>query len=90
MRHKKWRSELSNMNENSLREIVAKVFLIDESEVNDKMSRKDVEEWDSMGHLMLISEVESAFEVFVADEDITRIKTIGDVKMVLRKLGVAI
>ena len=90
MRHKKWRSELSNMNENRLREIVAKVFLIDESEVNDKMSRKDVEEWDSMGHLMLISEVESAFEVFVADEDITRIKTIGDVKMVLRKLGVAI
>lgn len=90
MRHKKWRSELSSLNENRLREIVAKVFLINESEVNDKISRKDVEEWDSMGHLMLISEVESAFGVFVADEDITRIKTIGDVKMVLRKLGVAI
>lgn len=81
---------MSSLNENRLREIVAKVFLINESEVNDKISRKDVEEWDSMGHLMLISEVESAFGVFVADEDITRIKTIGDVKMVLRKLGVAI
>lgn len=81
---------MSNRNEDRLKEIFAKVFLIDENEVNDKLSRKDLEEWDSMGHLMLISEIESAFGVFIGDEDITKIKTIGDIKKVLRKLGVII
>ena len=81
---------MSSSSENRLKEIFAKVFLIDEDDIDDKLSRKDVEEWDSMGHLMLISEVESAFGVFINDEDITKIKTVGDVKEVLRKLGVAI
>jgi len=78
------------MNKDRLKEIFAKVFLLDEDEVNDKLSRKDVEEWDSMGHLMLISEIESAFGVFISDEDITKIKTLADIKKVLRKLGVAV
>jgi len=81
---------LSRLSDDRLREIFAKVFLIDEDEIDDKLSRKDVEEWDSMGHLMLISEVESTFGVFISDEDITKIKTVGDIKKVLRKLGVAI
>lgn len=81
---------MSNQNEDRLKEIFAKVFLIDEDEINDKLSRKDVEEWDSMGHLMLISEIESAFGVFIGDEDITKIRTIADIKKVLRKLGVII
>ncbi len=81
---------MSSQNESRLKEIFAKVFLIDEDEINDRLSRKDVEEWDSMGHLMLISEIESAFGVFIDDEDITKIKTIGDIKKVLRKLGVII
>jgi len=81
---------VSRQNDDRLREIFAKVFLVDEDGVNDKLSRKDVEEWDSMGHLMLISEVESTFGVFINDEDMPKIKTVGDIKKVLRKLGVAI
>jgi acyl carrier protein len=81
---------LSNPNEERLKEIFAKVFLIDQNEVNDKLARRDLEEWDSMGHLMLISEIESAFNVFINDDDIVKIKTLRDIKKVLRKLGVAI
>ena len=81
---------MSRSNEKRLKEIFAKVFLIDEYEINDKLSRKDVEEWDSMGHLMLINEVESTFGVFIDDEDMTKIKIVGDIKKVLRKLGMAI
>lgn len=81
---------MSNPNEERLKEIFAKVFLIDQNEVNDKLARRDLEEWDSMGHLMLISEIESAFNVFINDDDIVKIKTLRDIKKVLRKLGVAI
>ena len=76
--------------ERRLREILAKVLLLDDSEINDEFSRDDVEEWDSLAHLMLINEVESAFQVTFGDEDILSIRTVGDLKRVLKRLGVNI
>jgi acyl carrier protein len=76
--------------EEKLKEILAKVLLVDRTKINDTMSRKDVEEWDSMAHLMLVSEIESEFGVMMNDDDITEIKTVGDIKRVLRKLNVPI
>ena len=66
--------------EKRLREILAKVLLLDNSEINDELSRDEVEEWDSLAHLMLINEVESAFQVTFGDEDIISIRTVGDLK----------
>jgi len=74
--------------EEKLKEILAKLFLVDKAEIEDQMSQGDVEAWDSMGHLMLITEVESAFGVMMSDDDITAIKTVGDIKRALRRLGV--
>jgi acyl carrier protein len=74
--------------EERLKEILAKLFLVDKAEIKDQMSQKDIEAWDSMGHLMLITEVESAFGIMMSDDDITGIKTVGDIKRVLRKLSV--
>jgi len=76
--------------EKRLREILAKVLLLDDSEINDELSRDEVEEWDSLAHLMLINEVESAFQVTFGDEDILSIRTVGDLKRVLKRLGVNI
>lgn len=76
--------------EKKLREIAAKVLLLRESEVNDEISRKDAEAWDSLAHLMLINEIEATFEVSFSDDDIVKIDTIGDLKDKLRKLGVEI
>jgi acyl carrier protein len=81
---------LNSSNDSRLKAILTKVFLVDENSINDELSRESIEEWDSMGHLMLISEVESDFGVFIPDEKITKIKTVGDLKNVLRSLGVEI
>jgi len=72
-----------------LKDILAKVLLIDENKISDDMSRKNVEEWDSMAHLMLVSEIESAFEVTLSDDDIIEIDTVGDIKKILKKIGVS-
>ena len=77
----------SSMDE-KLKYILAKVLLIDESKISDGMSRKSVKEWDSMAHLMLVSEIESAFEVTMDDDDIMEIQTLGDIKKTLQKLGI--
>lgn len=71
-----------------LKDIISKVLLIDEQQISDEMSRKAVKEWDSMAHLMLVSEIESAFEVTMEDDDIMEIQTVADIKKTLEKLGV--
>lgn len=76
--------------EKRLREIVAKVLLLQESEVNDEISRKDAEAWDSLAHLMLINEIEATFEVSFSDDDIVKINSIGDLKSKLRELSVEV
>ena len=76
--------------EERLEEILAKVLLVDKANINDKMSRKNTEEWDSMAHLMLVSAIESAFGIVMSDDDVMEIETVGDIKKVLRKVGVVI
>jgi len=71
-----------------LKDILVKVLLIDELEISDGMSRKSVKEWDSMAHLMLVNEIESAFEVTMDDDEIMEIQTVGDIKNALKKLGI--
>ena len=81
---------MSSSTDEKLKDILAKVLLLDESKISDGMSRKSVEEWDSMAHLMLVSEIESAFEVTMDDDDIMGIQTVGDIKKTLTKLGINI
>jgi len=81
---------MSSTTDKKLKDILAKVLLIDETKISDGMSRKNVKEWDSMAHLMLVSEIESAFEVTMDDDDIMEIQTVGDIKKTLKKLGISI
>jgi acyl carrier protein len=79
---------MNDSTEKKLKDILAKILLIDEAIISDSMSRKAVKEWDSMAHLMLISEIESAFEVTLDDNDIMEIQTVADIKKTLQKLGI--
>jgi len=76
--------------EETLRKIVSKILLLNESTFGDDLSRNDLETWDSLAHLMLISEVESSFQVTLSDDDIVAINTVGDLRRMLRKLGVGV
>lgn len=79
---------MSESTNKKLKTILAKILLIDESKISDKMSRNKVKEWDSMAHLMLISELESTFEVTLDDDDIMEIQTVADIKNALKKFGI--
>lgn len=66
-----------------LLDILAMVLQLEKNEINDDIRRKDFEPWDSMAHLMIISEVENAFEIFFEDEEVVDIWTVGDLKRIL-------
>lgn len=66
-----------------INEIISLVLLIDKDKITDDLRRKDYEPWDSMAHLILISEIENAFGVTFDDEEVVNIWTVGELKRVL-------
>lgn len=70
-------------------EVVAKIFSVDLSEVTDQSSKETIEEWDSMGHLSLITGLEEEFKVSLAIADAMEMTSVGKIKQVLRDYGVS-
>ncbi len=71
--------------DNKLLDILTRVFRIERDEIKDDLKRKDFEPWDSMAHLMLVSEVENEFEIFFEDEEVVDIWTVADLKKLLKQ-----
>ncbi|MFW9808214.1 MAG: acyl carrier protein [Candidatus Thorarchaeota archaeon] len=69
--------------EDKLLDILSKVFLLDKDKITDDLRRKDFEPWDSMNHLILVSEIENEFEIFFEDEEVVDMWTVGDIKEIL-------
>ena len=45
-------------------------FSIDESELGDELLYNTIEEWDSIGHMGLISAIEEAFDIMMETDSI--------------------
>ncbi len=71
-------------------EIVSKILLIDQAKIIDDLSREDLEEWDSMTHLVLVSDIEQEFDIIFSDDEVTSILTISDLKNSLKNHGIVI
>ena len=62
----------------SIHQIFAEVFEIPIAKVNDKLSKSSFEQWDSIMHLTLISEVELEYDISFEPEEIEKIDTLKD------------
>ena len=51
-------------------DIFTSVFDVDRNELNGNFNFTDIEKWDSLTHITLISELEEAFGVMFETEDI--------------------
>ena len=68
--------------------IIAKVFSIPESEVNDNSSPENIESWDSFNGLILVDELENHFKIKFSISEITDVKTVADIKQHLKNHNV--
>jgi acyl carrier protein len=69
--------------------VVARVFGRTASELNDATSPETVGEWDSLGHITLIIELEAAYGVSFGPEEAMAMTSVGAIKAALRAHGVA-
>ena len=73
-----------------LKKIMNGVLGVKEEDVNDDMSTKKVEDWDSLRHMCLIVAIEEAYKVKLTAEDIVHMVNVKEIKRVLRDRGVVI
>ena len=56
--------------EEKIKKIMANVFLIEESQIEKYASPAEIIQWDSIGHLNLITSLEEEFDIVFTDEQI--------------------
>lgn len=66
------------------------LFNVEETKLNDKFTFADVDNWDSLTHMSLISLLEDEFDVFFDTEDILNFGSFNNGINILRKYGVEI
>lgn len=72
------------MNQNFV-EIVAELFDLDPGAVDDALTPEDVELWDSMNHLRLVSAVEEEFQIKLSMQEIESIRSLGALRALIEQ-----
>ena len=72
------------------REAFIKVLNLDEDFDGSKIKRNETPNWDSVGHVALISEIEDRFDIMFEMEDIISFKTFEDGLDALKRNSVEI
>ncbi|AYD41117.1 acyl carrier protein [Clostridium fermenticellae] len=62
----------------------------DMSKLKDEMGPDEIESWDSLAHVELVSGFEDNFDISIDVIDVSRMYTIGDIKKILKKYGIEV
>jgi acyl carrier protein len=71
-------------------EIASHSFSIEQNEVKDSLTPKDIPGWDSMNYLLFIAELEKQFNVSFSMDEVLNAKSLGDIRKVLQTKGIAV
>jgi acyl carrier protein len=66
-------------------EIVAELFDLAPAAVDDALTPEDVELWDSMNHLRLVSAVEQEFQIKLSMQEIESIHNLGALRALIEQ-----
>ena len=72
----------------TVEEIIAHVLNIDSASITDASSPQTIEDWDSFNGLVLVTELEKAFNVSFSLDEVVTVKNVGDIKAALKKHGI--
>lgn len=70
--------------EQKISKIFANVFEVEIADV-PSLEYQSVEEWDSIGHMMMISELEEEFQISIEMEDVIVISNLAECVAIIRK-----
>lgn len=76
------------MNDNKLKTSFSEALNISEEEVTNQLTYQSIPEWDSISHMMLISQLEEDFDVSIDTDDVIELSSVAKAREILTKLGV--
>lgn len=65
-------------------EIVSKIFNLKTENIKDKMSSKDIPDWDSMNYLLFIANLEKEFNVSFTMDEVLNAKSLGEIRTLIQ------
>ena len=72
---------------NGVQDIFRDIFYEEDMVIEDKTSSDDVEEWDSLNHINLVSAIEKEFEIRFALWELMALKDVGSmIDLMVEKL----
>jgi len=74
--------------ENKYKEIFKKSLSLNENQKVENFKYNEIDEWDSIGHMTLVSDLEEAFDVSFDTDDIVNFSSYSEGKKILSKLGI--
>ncbi len=70
-------------------ELVARAFGVAPHQITGQTSNQNLPEWDSLGHITLIVELESTYGVSLSPDETLQITSVAAIKTLLAARGVA-
>ena len=67
-----------NETEQKLTEIFKETFGVENLVLNNEMTANDVETWDSLTHMLMITKVEEVFAIKFKLKELNKLKKVGD------------
>lgn len=61
---------------------------IEPAQVVDSLAYNSIKEWDSVGHMALMTELETVFDIMLDTDDILNLSSVGKAREILAKYGV--
>ena len=73
--------------EKKLTAIFRKTFNDDSLVLSDELTANDIDQWDSLSHMQLITEIEDEFSVKFKLKDLNKMRNVGDmIDLIISKL----
>jgi len=73
---------------NRLEKIIREVFDIEAGTIDENWTSDDIPDWDSVGHLNLIMEVEKEFNIKIEIEEMFEVEKLKDIVKILGKKNI--
>jgi acyl carrier protein len=75
-------------NRSKLKQSFEEALTIEQSIINDDLAYQSIEQWDSISHMVLISQLEDDFGISIDTDDVINLSSFGKAKEILAKYGV--
>jgi acyl carrier protein len=61
---------------------------LDQAQINDDLAYNEIPQWDSVAHMALVAELESAFDIMLDTDDILAMSSVAKAREILQKYDV--